>query len=301
MSSIAILLVSVSSVIHALWNLAGKRQNPSAAFFLISASCAALVTLPLLWIYRLVLGEIPALVWLFLAATGVFQAAYYIGLAGAYQGGEISVAYPLVRSLPVLLIALTSLALGKSFSLLGSVGILAVAGGCLLIPLPDLRTFHWRYYLSSSLGLVLLAVLGTTGYTLIDNQALSILRSLPGRGLGNTGSAMLFLALENLVTALILGGYVGLTAGERRLLRSTKPQRMFAAAGTGVLITITYGMVLLAMAFTTNVSYIAAFRQLSIPLAAVLGFLVQKEHASAPRLLGIGTVVVGLTLIALAS
>ena len=73
------------------------------------------------------------------------------------------------------------------------------------------------------------------------------------------------------------------------------------AAGTGMLITAAYGLVLASMAFVTNVSYIAAFRQLSIPLGAALGFLIQKEPATPPRLVGIGILTCGLTLIAVAS
>jgi drug/metabolite transporter (DMT)-like permease len=301
MSTTAIILVSLSAGVHALWNLAGKRQNPSAAFFLIAATCAALITLPLCFVYRAVLGLIPLEVWALLLATGVCQAGYYVGLAGAYQRGDLSVAYPLVRALPVLLIALISLGLGKPFSLAGGLGILAVAGGCILIPLPEFRNFNLRTYLAGNTGLILLAALGTTGYTLIDNHALAILRSLPGSGLSSTGSTLLFLALENLVTALLLGGYVWLSTGQRLQLKASWGTAWPGAAATGVLITSAYGLVLLAMAFAANVSYIAAFRQFSIPLGATLGFLIQKEPAAPPRLVGIGILTLGLVLIAIAS
>ena len=301
MSSVAILLVSISAGVHALWNLAGKRQNPSAAFFLIAALCAALITLPFVGVYRAALEHIPMVVWGLLLGTGICQAGYYIGLAGAYQRGQLSVAYPLVRALPVLLIALVSLGLGKTFSLQGALGILAVAGGCLLVPLSSFQAFNRQTYLTAGSGLALLAALGTTGYTLIDNQALAILRSQPGFELGSTGITLLFLALENLVTALLLGAYVGLAASERRRLAATWRTNGWWAPGMGALITGAYGLVLAAMAFTANVSYIAAFRQLSIPLGAFLGFVIQKEPATPPRLIGIGILSFGLVLVALSS
>jgi len=301
MTATAILLVSLSAGMHALWNLAGKRQHPSAAFFLIAATCAALITLPLLCIFRAALGYIPWLMWALLLATGICQAGYYVGLAGAYQCGDLSVAYPLVRALPVLLIALISLGAGKPFSLVGGLGILAVAGGCLLVPLPAFRAFNLRTYLAGNTSLILFAALGTTGYTLIDNHALAILRGLPAAGLSPTGSTLLFLALENLITALLLGGYVWLSKGQRLLLKASWRSAWRGAAATGVLITSTYGLVLLAMAFAANVSYIAAFRQLSIPLGAALGFLIQKEPASPPRLVGIAILTLGLLLIGIAS
>ena len=301
MSVTAILLVGISAGLHALWNLVGKRQNPSAAYFLISATCAALLTLPLLYINRAALEQLPLAVWGLLLATGLCQAVYYVGLAGAYRRGELSVAYPLVRALPVVLIALISLGLGKSLNLPGVAGILAVAGGCLLIPLPSFSAFKRQTYLTGRTGLAILAALGTTGYTLIDNQALAILRALPSAGLDHISSPLLFLALENLVTAVLLAGYVWLAAAERRQLGNFSRTGWLSAAGTGMLITLAYGLVLGSMAFVTNVSYIAAFRQLSIPLGASLGFLIQKEPATPPRLVGIGILTLGLVLVAVAS
>ena len=44
----------------------------------------------------------------------------------------------------------------------------------------------------------------------------------------------------------------------------------------------TYGLVLASMAHVTNVSYAAAFRQLSIPLGAFLGIWLQKEPSPPP-------------------
>jgi drug/metabolite transporter (DMT)-like permease len=300
MSSVVILLVGISAGVHALWNLAGKRRNPSAAYFLMAALFASLITLPVIGAYRGALERIPLVVWGLLLGTGLCQAGYYIGLAGAYQRGELSVAYPLVRAMPVLLIALISLGLGKPFSLFGVLGILAVAGGCLLVPLPSFQTFNRQTYLNSGTGLALLAALGTTGYTLIDNQALAILRDLPNSGLTPTSSTLLFLALENLLTALLLGSYVSLVPGARRQLQTTWRADWASAAGMGLLITGAYGLVLGAMAFAENVSYIAAFRQISIPLGAGLGFMVQKEPATLPRLVGIGILTGGLVLLALA-
>jgi uncharacterized membrane protein len=54
------------------------------------------------------------------------------------------------------------------------------------------------------------------------------------------------------------------------------------------------------MAYASNVSYIVAFRQLSIPLGALLGVWVQKEPAGLPKLLGVGVVFGGLILVGLA-
>jgi uncharacterized membrane protein len=54
------------------------------------------------------------------------------------------------------------------------------------------------------------------------------------------------------------------------------------------------------MVYTLNVSNIAAFRQLSLPLGSILGRLVQNEPAYTPKLVSIGIIFAGLVLIMLA-
>ncbi|MPN49957.1 hypothetical protein SDC9_197581 [bioreactor metagenome] len=53
------------------------------------------------------------------------------------------------------------------------------------------------------------------------------------------------------------------------------------------------------MNFVTNVSYIQAFRQLSLPLGFVAGVMILKERSGAPKLAGVAMIVAGLLLVAL--
>jgi uncharacterized membrane protein len=59
----------------------------------------------------------------------------------------------------------------------------------------------------------------------------------------------------------------------------------------------TYGLVLASIAYVTNVSYVAAFRQLSFPIGAMLGFTLQQEPRYLPKVLGIVVVSIGLVLV----
>ena len=242
-----------------------------------------------------------------LAVTGLSQAIYYIGLAGAYRHGDLSVAYPLVRALPVLFITLLSilLSLGEPLTLGGLTGISIVASGCLLLPLAHFRRMQRADYLNPAFALALLAALGTTGYTLIDSEALRLVRALPMTNLpgwlpASAAAPLFFIALETLATGFFLSLYVGFTSHERRALEVTWREDKSYAALAGLIITGTYTLVLAAMAFVSNVSYLAAFRQLSIPIGAWLGFMIQKEPATGPRLAGVGMVLIGLVLVSLA-
>jgi uncharacterized membrane protein len=74
---------------------------------------------------------------------------------------------------------------------------------------------------------------------------------------------------------------------------------MRVAAAAGVTIYFTYSLVLVAFAFARNVSYVVAFRQLSIPLGAALGIVLLHEPAYRPKLVGSAVIFVGLVLVGL--
>lgn len=302
MTTQAIILVLLSALAHAFWNLHSKRQNPTAAYFLVALLGASVCLVPIVVLYGREVPHIPPAVWVWLVATGVCQAVYYIGLAGAYRHGDMSVAYPLARALPALMVAGVSivLGLGEPLSVWGLAGIGIVGIGCLILPLPAFRAIRPSSYRNVCCALAFLAACGTSGYTLIDNQALGLLRDLPTLDLGNLRLALLYVSLETLTATAALAVYVALTRVERQACRSVMRTGKRQAVCTGLMISGTYGLVLAAMAYVTNISYLAAFRELSIPLGATLGMIFQGEPAHRPKVIGIGMVLAGLLLIGLA-
>ena len=302
MTPLALALVITSTFAHAFWNYLGKRRNPSAAFFLVASLSVSVCLSPILFYYRAALALVPLPVWGLILATGTCQAIYYTGLAGAYRHGDLSVAYPLARALPALLVTMVSLllGLGEPVSAIGYVGIVIVVAGCLLIPMSDFKSFRWQNYLNLCCALALMAACGTTGYTTIDSEALRILRSTPQLGITNTEIALLFIFFETIMTAIWLSAYLLTSAPERAAFRELRQNGWRYASVTGLIITATYGLVLAAMAYVTNVSYLAAFRELSIPLGALLGITLQKEPAPAPKIVGIAVVLIGLLMVVLA-
>jgi drug/metabolite transporter (DMT)-like permease len=302
MTLFALGLVTISAFSHAFWNFLSKCQNPSAASFLMASVTASVVLIPLLLIFRDGLTAIPISVWGLILATGTAQALYYIFLAGAYRTGDLSHAYPLARSLPVVLVALVSLALGRGSQIhpLAYAGFAAVTAGCILLPLPKFSDIHLRQYRHKWVLFALLAAACITSYTLLDDQSLRILRSLPEPSLTNLDWSLLFLELETISLTIFLAGMLLAYSPERRVLFQADGSAWRYAGFMGLVITATYGLVLLAMGYVSNVSYVSAFRQLSIPIGAALGMLVRKEAAYPPKLVGIGIVVIGLILVAVA-
>jgi drug/metabolite transporter (DMT)-like permease len=297
----AILLIMLSAFIHAFWNFLSKRQNPSTSFFLIASVVSAILISPILVIYRHGLPYFTAVDWVLVGVTGICQALYYVGLSGAYRNGDLSLAYPLARALPVLMVAFVSVALGRGNQIgsLAFIGFLAVAAGCLVLPLPNFGELRLKHYLNICCVFAALAALGTTGYTLIDDQVLRNLRTAAGMPLVKTQITLLFMALENISLTVALAVYIYLRRSDFRTLRSTWKTIWLPAGGAGLMMTGAYGLVLLAMAYVTNVSYVSAFRQVSLPIGVFLGMIVHHEPRYLPRLAGLVVILAGLSLIAI--
>lgn len=299
MSLTAIVLLLVSACTHAGWNFLGKRQHPRAAFFLLANTVGVLCVLPILPFYWDRITLVPTSVWRFLVLTGFFLAAYLIALAGAYRTGDMSVAYPLARSSPVIVVVIVTIFLGRSHQVgLGCViGIVLVVSGCFMLPMREFTDFRLQNYLNLCCLLAFLAAVGTAGYTIVDDEALRRLRQLPGTPLNPVDATLIYMVLEGISTSLWMGVFVVFGARERKslldILRTSKAQALL----TGIGIYLTYGLVLASMAYVRNVSYVAAFRQLSIPLGALFGMVLLREPRYLPKVAGVAVIFVGLVLV----
>lgn len=242
MSTLAIVLVIISAFMHAGWNLLSKRQHPSAAFFLVASLAGAVLLSPALVVYwDTIANDISFKVWSFLIMAGFFMALYYIALAGAYRAGDISVAYPLARSSPIIIVSVATLVLGRGDQVSGLciAGILFVVFGCFLIPLLKFKNLRVSNYLNMTCGLALIAAVGTAGYTLIDDEALRLLRTNAQITIGNTGVTIIYACLEALLASIWLFFYVAATPKGRLNLRQefcfNKKNTIF----TGIVIQLT--------------------------------------------------------------
>src|SRR5438876_795522 len=159
MSPTAIVLIAISAFVHAGWNLIAKREHPSAAFFWIAGFVGVACLSPVFFYKWHRVTQVPPSVWWVLLATGFFMTVYYAALAGAYRSGHLSIAYPLARSSPVIVVTLTTLVLGKGnqISVLCVGGVVLVFLGSFLLPMQHFRDFRLRNYWNACCLLGLLA------------------------------------------------------------------------------------------------------------------------------------------------
>jgi drug/metabolite transporter (DMT)-like permease len=298
MTTIATVLLIISAFTHAGWNFISKKQHPTQAFYLVANVIGVICILPILFYYASFLHFVPASVWLIVVMSGFFLASYMGMLAGAYSAGDISIAYPLTRSLPVILVFLLTLILNTGQPTGGwfFIGIILVVSGCIILPLKAFDDFHFHNYNNLCCMLAVLAALGVTGYTVADDRALRFLRELPGKPMSPVEGTLLYMVLEGISSSIWQALFVVVNRKERQGISTVLKSYRGSAALTGIGIYFTYGIVLVAMNYVSNISYVAAFRQLSIPLGAILGMAILKETRYLPKTIGIAAIFVGLVL-----
>ena len=299
MSLTAILLVVLSAFMHATWNLMGKKVSPTVAFFSLAFFTGTLPLTPIA--LPLIISEMATLLAILplLLLTGVLQALYGWGLAKAYAAGDMSITYPFARAIPVMLVALLSAAVGlQGLSGWGAyLGVALVIIGAVFLPMKHLRDLSFRNYLNLSTLYALLAALATTGYSIVDKLALDQLSAhLDDSALS---IAIIYIWLQNILAGLLLFlGQVIRPVDRQELVRVLKTQYVNVFI-TGVMVILTYLLILWAMQFSDNVSYVVALRQISIPIGALLGVMVFKERLGLTKATALVMLSTGVVLILL--
>jgi len=300
MTLTAVLLILLSTFTHAGWNLIGKKDRPSLGFFLAANTAGSLALTPVLILFSGYLTRFTEQVVILLILTGLCQAVYFFGLARAYQNGDLSIVYPIARALPILLVSiLSSIILQKPAGGIGlfAGGLLIIAGAVLLPRRPGepVKRMGLKH---KAVWFAFLAAVGTTGYSMVDDSALRLLRS----GLDTVGIiqiTLVYACLEGLLTTLWLAVLVAFDKRALSDMKSVVGNQKKTAVLTGLGIFLTYSLVLIAMSYVRNVSYVVAFRQISIPVGALLGMLILHEARYPNKFIGIGAIFLGAILVAL--
>jgi drug/metabolite transporter (DMT)-like permease len=189
---------------------------------------------------------------------------------------------------------------GKTLSPLAIVGMLIIFIGCICMSFTggDDKLSLREKFISMRKGLlgILIAAVGTTGYTISDSFGIKNIMAFAGDR--NTFLvAASYSSCREIVTTITLWVIVlicycckwarGLF---KNLVKSKHPYMAgFSAA-------LAYLLVLVAMFYVTNVSFVQAFRQLSLPVSAALGFIFLKEKISVLRLVSLAMIMSGLII-----
>jgi uncharacterized membrane protein len=296
MTVTAAILVFISVFMHAAWNMLSKSTTPSTAFYIIMNFIGGLIWLPFFVMSAPSFWGLPTPFYLLLAGSCVFEVIYMYGLAHGYKHGDISLIYPLVRALPVVMLAVITLltGIGKSFGPLTLFGMLMIAGGCFIMPFLSFRNISLKGLSGKTLLFIGLGALGTTGYTLCDSQALAQISN--GEPVSNVCTlGYLFLIQMGLSLGEI--PLIVFDPAERAALKQFFGKPMIYPAIAGICSSGAYALILFAMQYVTNVSYIQAFRQLSLPIGFLAGVIFLHEKSSATKVVGLILILLGLLVV----
>ena len=295
MSFVAFILILSSVLLHATWHFMVKKSKSGMAVMLPISFANLVMTLVFFVTAKVSYKDIPAEVFLMAMGGGASGVICNLGLVKAYRFSDVSLAYPLARALPVLFTTgITAiLHIGKPLSAVGVLAMVIIFCGCVIMPLPDFSSFKVKEYFNKSLPFIIIAALGTTGYTIFDSIGVKLfLKTFPELPVWH-GS----LAYANLrESSLFIIMFTSLALVYRFKIPDLNSFGKINLYCAGIFAGLAYALILAAMPFVTNVSYVQAFRQLSLPVGMFFGVIFLKEKCTAPRIVGVVLTLAGLFL-----
>ena len=297
MSFLAFILIVFSAVLHASWNLLAKRSVMTVSFYAVICMTAASMWLHVqLWTPVDVL-HLPAAFYLCVLGSVTFDLCYCLGLVRAYRTMEMSTAYPMMRSLPLLLTAaVTSLfGWGAPLTPLALLGMAIVFVGCMMMPMKDFSSFNFKDYLSRRMLFIFVVACGTTGYTIFDSQAQAVLREAYPT-LAKPIVSMTFYSTRGICLSTLMALAVLCIPGEKKNFASFFREKNWMPFAAGAFASLTYITVLIAMNYVTNVSYVQVFRQLGLIFGLLGGIFILKEKPAVPKFIGVALIIAGLII-----
>ncbi len=274
--------VLFGALLHAGWNVLVKSGSDKSLDTALVHGAMSVIALPL----ALALGPPRPESWPYIAASLVIHIGYYIALAGAYQHGELSMTYPIMRGFAPLLVALGSTSLiGEAPSAAAWLGVLGITLGVVMVGLsasalsPGGALHHGKALTFAFANALIIAA-----YTFVDGLGV--------RASGDVLRYVLWLfAIDGLPFALLVWWQRG--AAARPALWAYAKRRLPLAAAGGVASALSYAIALWAMT-RAPVASVAALRETSVLFAALLSTWLLKERFGVQRALGTAVIVAGV-------
>ena len=285
MTPVAIGLVLLSALLHASWNYFNKGSSDRWAFFLGQGALTVGLYAPfLLWLWPS--AGVDPVGWLCIAASTVTHAAYAIYLLKSYDAGDLSVAYPLSRTAP-LLVAVWDMGVMRGQLTAGGVAGAMLSGlGALTLQFPAVRARGARAVLRDHVTrYALLTAVFIAVFTIVDKQGV------------RHAHPFIFLYLTGVGEFSLVALRLGRPAAARiaRELRGNGRAVLFVA----IVGPFSYLLILWVLR-TAPASYVLGLRQTSIVFGVLLGRFLLGEGEAAYRLTGAAIIAAGGLLIAVA-
>jgi drug/metabolite transporter (DMT)-like permease len=268
-------LTLLAAVLHAVWNaVAHGVPDRLVGFALIGTSYVVVGGVAVL-----VLGLPPGAAWPFVLASAGLHVVYTLLLWASYQLGDFSQVYPVARGTAPWVVAVIEVALGHDLPAVQLAGIAVISVGLISLALDGGRISRATL---PALGAAVATGFCIAGYTVVDATAVGT-TPVP------VYAAWMFL-LQGPVMPVI-----ALARRRRGLL--VQPRSVVLAGLIGGLVSLAaYGLVLVAQTSGATAA-VAALRETSIVVGAVIGTIFLGERFGTGRAVAATVVAAGIVLV----
>jgi drug/metabolite transporter (DMT)-like permease len=288
MNFVAIFLITFSAVLHIYWNYLLKKTinsggDSSLMYGLSIISGTVLYSIPFL-----VFADFTALTLetlLFTAVCGFFLAFYGFFLGRAYGHGDLSQVYPLAKTTPLFTLIIGVFVLGETASLLALIGIFLIILGSYSIHFEEFSVKSFLQPIKSlkhkSSIFAVLSAMFSASNGLFSKVGLRV--------------------TDPLIFVYFNVFFLGLFYIPSCFIKKETVKRQFRKYGKqilkmGLLIIFAYSLIVVSLSFT-QLSYVYAFRQISILLSVIVGSVFLKEKHGKTRIISSAIVFTGILLV----
>lgn len=272
------LLVVLSALLHAGWNVIAKRHSGNYSIIYLSFCIGFVLCVPFAYPHiSTTVNWAEVLPWVIL--TGVFHSVYGLLLSFTYKHGDISTLYPIVRGSGIIgAVVLGSVLLSETLPWPARIGTGAVILGIAIL------SYRRNRKATPAKGIALALLSGTfiMTYTVLDKVLVDSIHPL------------VLMASSQLISAITFLPYVVLK--RRSEMLHTVRHLWKPTMAIAVLALVSY-LIILHVFRVAPLSRIVAIRELSVVFGAITGYIWLNENFSRLRLIGVITVVLGIILV----
>ncbi len=288
MTTFAIFLVLISAFLSPARDFLTK-QSKDKPLFMWWLSLVAFFMIAPLAIFLILTTEVRMTSVLFALGVGFIHSTFWIFMAKAYEGGDISHVYPIIRSAPALILILALIFLNEQVTSQGVLGILSITMGLYVINMKRISLNSFLDPLRSIVNEVhtrwaVLALLSMSVFYIFDKIGVELLNPVVYAFIATTSALCWY-------TLFIVRG-----RSKKAWMEPWQKNRkhVFLAAFFAA---VNYPLFLYALQ-VSNVSYISAFKQISVLIAVIMGHRFLKEGNPGIRYAAAGLILIGAVLIA---
>lgn len=280
----AFMLIIISAVFHAGWNLFVKSSNDKVAYNVhIQAATAVFITVYTL-IFHFHEFNIHGPTIYYALLSSFFFSLYQLFTAVSYKYADVSMVYPITTSSPLFIVIWAHFILKEDISMFGLIGIVMILFGCYIMNMTKGKG-------KSGIYGILMAVLAAFVYSF------GAMADKMGVGTVNNNLYIMlmadFMALYSILFSTISHRRAGRLHKDIKLPVQWK---LVIAGGLAMAAsTVTYRLGLVDI----QISYASALRQLSSLFGVLIGIFFLKESYGMQRIAGCVVIVAGVVLIRL--